>query len=139
MSYEAARGHIETRWATGWVGGSPLAARTPTQYQNVQFTPPENAPFARLTIVDADAAQISAGDPGNNVHRHTGVIVVEILDVYGRGTAGLRRFGDQAAAIFRNAKFGNVRALVPVVTMREASGSRCAAVVTVPFYFDDLL
>lgn len=95
MSYESQHNAIRARFAAQW------GSTTPVAWPNVDFTPPDNTAWVRLNVADADTRQASFGDPGNNVHRHTGLVTVMIFTPLGQGDKEALELADQAAAIFR--------------------------------------
>lgn len=102
MTWEAQHNAIRDRFNTQW------GATTPVKWPNVKFTPPDGSPWVRLNVADADARQASFGDPGNNVHRHIGLVTVMIFTPLGQGDEEALELADQAAAIFRGWEDGTV-------------------------------
>lgn len=139
MSYESERAAIEGRWDTEWVSGSPSSARTPTAYENVPYEPTLGTSWVRLSILNGEALQISTGDPGNNQHRHVGVIAIQIFTPAGQGTNAGRALADLAAAVFRNQRFSGLYAKVPYISGTSNDGPWHQTNVTVPFWRDELL
>lgn len=137
MSYADERAAIEGRWATQWVTGSPSAARTPTAYENVPLDPPADSPWVRLTVLNGEGQQISAGDPGSNTHRYAGVISIQIFTPGGQGTGQAKTLADAAAAVFRNVRFDSIYCRVPYVSGTSLDGSWHQTNVTVPFWRDE--
>lgn len=139
--YEAERAAIEARWATLWVEGSPAAARTPTRYETVPFTPPVSDPWAALYIVNGEADQVSMGDPGNNVFRHAGTVMVQIFAPLApqAGSVATRRaeaLADHAAAIFRAQRVDGLLFGAPYVSGRSEDDPWFHVTVTIPFTRD---
>lgn len=109
MSYADARDATCGRFEALWAG------RTPVAWPNRGFIPPTAGEWVRLTILDGEARQASIGNPGANLHRHSGVIAVQVFAQIDSGTRAARDLADHAAAIFRNQRFGDIRCGVPSV------------------------
>jgi len=56
-----------------------------TQYENVNFTPPENILWIRFTVLPGDSGQKTTGAPGVNTTRHVGVAIAEVFSPLGKG------------------------------------------------------
>ncbi len=112
MSYADERKRIEKQWKDKWRNGSGQKM-TETSYEGVPFAVPSQESWARITIRNGDVAQISAGAPGANLHRHPGVIIVNLfvpaVQEGKNAHAVLREMIDQALGVFRNITLGNVR------------------------------
>lgn len=98
MSYEAQDNAIRTRFSTQWALGS----NHPVAYPNAELAnKPADDVWLRFSVQDGGAAQISMGDPGNNFHRHTGIVTVMIFTPLNQGDAEALQVADEVAAIFR--------------------------------------
>lgn len=135
MSYESERAAIEGRWAAQWTA-------TASDYEGVAFTVPNPAAgnsWARIRILNGTAVQASTGAPNSNVHRHPGVIVINLFSPSGVGTKAARALGDTAAAIFRNQVFGGVHCLAASVASNGVDGPWLQTTISIPFYRDEFL
>lgn len=94
MTYDAQHAAIRARLNTQWAGATPIA------WPNVDFTPPNNAPWIRLSIQDADAAQVSMGGD-TNIHRHKGLVYVMVFVPLSSGDGVALAYADTACGIFR--------------------------------------
>lgn len=108
MSYAQARRDIETHFASAW------NKRTPAGMDGHSFTPSVGS--VRLTIIDGEGRQASAGDPGSNLARYAGVVAVQVYTQGGQGTAASRALEDAVCAVFRNADLGSIRFGIPYVS-----------------------
>lgn len=103
MSYEAQHNALRTRFSTEW------ADETPVEWPNGPTVEPPDTDQAldplpawvRFVIQDLEAEQASMGDPGNNVHRHEGAVIVMIFTPAGAGDQRALELADRVAAIFR--------------------------------------
>jgi hypothetical protein len=135
VSYASERAAIEGRWQTA-------ALVATTAYEGVPFnvpTPPGSASWARLTIRDGEAFQATLGSPNSNVHRHPGVIIVQLFTPSGVGTNDARALADTAATLFRNAVFDGVHCLAASVAVIGVDGPWLQTNVSIPFYRDEFL
>ncbi|MEM7444292.1 MAG: phage tail terminator-like protein [Pseudomonadota bacterium] len=133
MSYADARDAICGRFDARWAG------RTPVAWPNHGFAVPSGAPWVRLTIVDGEARQASLGSPGANLHRHTGVIMVQVFVPIDSGTRTARELADEAAEIFRHQRFDAIRCDVPSVREIGPDDVWFQVNMSCPFRRDELL
>ena len=94
MSFADERRAIETRMQSNWTHSS-----VPIQFDNVpshRGNPTD--PWVRLTIMNGDARVAALG---NSLHRHGGLIDIDVFVKENSGTAGARVYADSAAAIFK--------------------------------------
>ncbi|MDH3579975.1 MAG: DUF4128 domain-containing protein [Hyphomicrobiales bacterium] len=122
---------IEARFDTQWAGATPVG------YSGQEFTPTAAGNSVRLTVMSGGADQMSAGDPGNNVVRHVGLIVIEIFVPGGDGEVAVRPLADNAMDIFRNQIFGGVRCRVPYVSAHREEPPFLIWNVICPFERDE--
>lgn len=93
--YENQDNLLRQRFADQWGTTTPIA------WPNVDFTPTPGQSFVRFWVTDAGASQVSMGDPGNNIYRHSGTLYIMIFTPAGQGDEEALKLADQAAAIFR--------------------------------------
>lgn len=93
MSQEVIRAAITGRFATQWGTASPV------QYPNHAFKTPENAPWARLSIAQADRydAAIGAG-----LVRDIGVVYLQLFAPDESGSKALMDLADLFCSAFDN-------------------------------------
>lgn len=132
MSYEAERADIENRFATLW------GATTPVAYSNVAFKPPADAEWARLTILDNTTDEIGIGQPGAQLYRFQGLIVVSLFAPLNKGEKRARQLADQVFQIFKAADFGSVTSWAPYVTVVGESDGYFQVNVTTNFKRDEI-
>lgn len=94
MSYAAQHAAIRERFNDQW------ADRTPVAWPNVDFTPPNNAAWCRLSINDGDSEHRSMGGD-TNIHRHFGTVFVMCFAPVAGGDAASLSNADFACGIFR--------------------------------------
>lgn len=107
---------------------------------NVKFDAPEDAPWVRLNIADADAQWASMGDPGNNVERNRGQVTVQIFVPSGTGEGGALEYTDVVKGMFRDWRDAStgLRFLVPPYARQVGIEGKWYQVnVVAPFEFDD--
>jgi len=97
MTYEAAHNAIRARFNTQY------SAPTRVAWPNAEFTPPtdDTTVWVRFTILDGASRQASAGAAAN-MHRHPGLVVVNIFAPLNRGDKAALETVDEVSAIFRN-------------------------------------
>jgi len=127
MSFATARRDIEKRLADNW-------ATTPIAYDNVAFDPPKDLPWVAIRIFEEPTERITIGSRG--VHRVRGLVVVYMYTPKETGTATIRGYGDDIAAIYRDQQFSGI-------TFESASIANVGDFeqwyqvnVAIPFYWD---
>lgn len=94
MNFSEATAAIRRRFAREWEDETPVA------YDDVDFTPDGDAPWARLTIKHAVGYQATAGAPGSNRQRREGTIFVQIFTRPGGAGIKAMSLADRAADLF---------------------------------------
>lgn len=130
MSLDADNLAIEARFETQW------ALTTPVAYMNVEFTPPRDAPWVRLTVLPGGEGQIELGNP--SLDRHVGLIDVSVFTPEGSGTKQARELAEQAAAIFRKANFSGILCRNPDVTTVGIIDGWMQLAVRIPYQRDTI-
>ena len=138
MSYADERQAIETRFATAWTAGS----NTTVKYENQKWEEPKgNNDYVALFIENLRADQIELRETA--LHRHTGMIYVNIYTKKFTGTGSARILGDEIAVIFRRATFdsgspktGTIICYSPHYEIVGEEQGRFVSRVSVPFYRD---
>jgi hypothetical protein len=134
MTYETERAAIEGRFKTAW-DAAYAAMKVGYDGQKFEFIRDTNS--VRLTILDGNAEQISFGNPGTNLVRHVGVIMIQIAVPGGAGTVAIRPIADAAMTIFRNQTFGGVRCRIPYVLSRDEEPPFLIWTIACPFERDE--
>lgn len=108
MSFASERSAIETRFHTEWLTGSPAALRTPVGFDGHAFEPPTDEASVRLTILNGQGFNQSMGDPGSNIVRYAGVVMIQVFTPGGQGSSAARALVDLIEPIFTNWRSGNL-------------------------------
>lgn len=132
MSYETERADIENRFATLWGATCPVA------YSNVAFSPPADSEWARLTILDNTTDEIGIGQPGAQLHRFQGLIIVSVFSQLNKGEKKARQLADLVFSIFKSADFGSVTTWAPSLTVIGESDGYFQVNVTINFKRDEI-
>lgn len=107
------------------------------------LTPPDDAIWARVKIVDGDGEQLSLGSSKH--FRTMGLMIVQLFGPLGTGDADLREIADQIATgvdgnginLFRSVKADGLTWRTPSVTNVGRSENWWQINVTCPFYYED--
>lgn len=103
------RSLITARFQAGFVAAAIPPADPlpflPTQYDNMPFTTPQAAPWARFHTVEGERQNAAVGV---EFQRSVGVIYLQVFLPEGSGTKTAYDAGDVFAAVFDNADFGAV-------------------------------
>lgn len=133
MSFIALSSAIHARWQANWT-------YTATAYDNRPFTDTPGASWARISVRDGDARQVTIGPA--TMDRHAGVVMIQIFTPLFRGSEQNRWLADKAAQIFRKVSvpitnYGQVTFSVPYMVASEQSGDNWWQVTVVcPYAFD---
>jgi len=133
MSYASQNSAIRSRFNTLW------GSTTPVSYPNDEYKPVVGTSWVKLTIAGAEAYPASFGDPGNNVFRHPGMIIISIYCPTDEGDKLALELADQACAVFRNWQSGGITChLAPYVRLVESDDTAWYRLnVICPFRRDD--
>lgn len=108
MSFDSERSAIETRFLAQWVTGSPSSLRTAVGMPGHAFTPEPGNSSVRLSILNGEGFNRSMGDPGSNLVRYAGVLMINIYAPGGEGTKAARDLADLIQPIFTNWRSGTL-------------------------------
>jgi len=132
MSYETERVIVQTAFVNAW------GSLTPVQYDDEDFTAPEDQVWCRVSILNGEAQNRSVGAPGSNVIRHVGVVAIQVHVPTGAGQVGFTTYAEAIEAAFRNRTIENVRFLVPYVSgAPQEMGAFTSRTMMCPFTRDE--
>jgi len=123
--------------------GTLLDGWTATQiaWPNRDFTPPSKASWIAVTIQAGDSAQIELG-ADKVVHRHPGLVVIQVFSPANWGDKTALDLADQVAALFRRQRLsytdGSILFRTPTVREIGVDGSLFQVNVSIPFVRDYL-
>ena len=125
MSFAATAATIRQRFASEF---ALVRAAVPVAYANRQFTPPDNAEWVRLAIIEGDSTLAGLGGMGSNRYRNTGVVAAQIFVPVAVGDGLAYEIADDIATIFRSklvsgVRFRTLRRRRPVRTVRGTSAT----------------
>ncbi len=132
MSWASERASIEGRLNTNWT-------TTSIAYDNVDFDPPDNTAWVRLSILNGASGYRAL----EAKKRHTGVIVLQIFGPKNQGSNTLRGYADTLAGVFEDAIFDDVvcraASVTPVAQAKEDSNRTewYQLNVTIPYWRDE--
>jgi hypothetical protein len=131
MSFEALEDAIRTRFNTEITTGQSLV----TQWPNAPFDKPDNALWARVTILEGATRQKTLGPSAEQ--RTPGVLTVQLFYPVGRGTEVQTQMADTIAAKFKRDTFSGVVFQTPYIEQKGRSGKEWQVNVICPFYYDE--
>lgn len=132
MSYEAERTAFESRFSTMW------ASETPICFSNLAFTPPPDAAWVRFSVLPGATSEIGIGNPGHQLHRFMGIVVVGIFVPLNKGEKKARQLADKVVNIFKGADFEGVNTWAPYMSIIGESGGYFQVNVTANFKRDEI-
>lgn len=133
MSFAATAATIRQRFATEF---ALVRASVPVAYTNRQFTPPDNAEWVRLNIIEGDSTLAGIGGAGANLYRNSGLVAAQIFVPVAVGDGLAYEIADDIAAIFRSKLVSGVRFRTPATVPVGADGPWYQRNVNVPFSAD---
>jgi len=120
--------NIWTRIHTLW------EARTPIGWPNVDFTPPETAPWIEVAIAWGDGEAVTMGP--TNRSTLTGVLFINCFSVEGEGQGELMGTADAARDLVNRIEVSGIRFGVPSAP-QPVEGIFSQVVVRIPFTVDE--
>ena len=132
MSFADERQAIEARLTANWT-------TTPIQYDNVAFSAPADNKYISLVITNGSATQQELG--ATPMHRHIGVVTIQVFVPVEAGTNEARGYADTLAGVFRNAQFsagssGSILCRSPSITRVGVNNGLYQLNVAVPYQRD---
>lgn len=103
-TYNDVRAAIEGRIATQ-MAASPAY---PVAYQNVPFTPPNNAPWVQVSIRFGDNNYATLLGPSTGFNRQTGTLVINIFTPQGQGAAANYTIAERLKDLFDRVKLSSI-------------------------------
>lgn len=134
MNFEDLANTIRTRYKTQVADTQSL----PTQYDNQDFTPPDQAIWARLTILPGESFKVSSGGQGGSRFRTPGVMIVQIFQPFGQGDKEGLELADVVKTAFRSMNVDSVTYRTPLISTIGRTGPWWQINVNCPFYNDDI-
>lgn len=131
MTYASELVDFENKFGTAW------GATTPVAYGNVAGDA-STAEFVRFNVIPSGALEMSIGSPGAQLHRYTGVAMVQIFVAPNEGELRARVLAQQAIDIFREAKFSNILCRSPYMIPIGVVDSYYQVNVVIPYQRDEI-
>ena len=95
-TYNDIRAAIESRIATEMA----LSPSYPVAYQNVPFTPPNNAPWLQVFLLFGDNNYATLLEPGTGFNAQNGVLTVNVFTPVGVGAAANYTIAERVKDLF---------------------------------------
>lgn len=83
-------------------------AHTPVAYDNVEFTPPTNAPWVRFSIINNDTNRISIGPTTHRKYERYGYIFFQVFILGDAGTYVGDQLCEKLINIFEGKKLNSI-------------------------------
>jgi len=126
MSFAAERTSIEARLSSNWT-------TTTIAWGNVDFDPPDNAAWVRLSILNGESSYRVLEEK----KRHIGVIAIQIFVPKNQGTATARSYADTLAGIFEDQIFDDVICRAASLATVGQSSEWQQLNLTIPYWRDE--
>jgi len=114
MSFETMANTIRSRFHTL----IEVARSLPTQYDNQEYTPPDDAMWCRLTILPGESDQVSIGAPASRRFRTSGVATAQLFGPLGLGDKAMLTMAGHIVSAFRAVTVSGVTFETPSVVNR---------------------
>lgn len=134
MNYQTLGNTIRSRFKTQIADARSLS----TQYDNQDYTKPNNAMWCRLSILTGDSFQASFGGAGGKRFRTPGTMIAQIFCPIGLGDKAALQMADYIVTAFRAVTDTNVVFKTPSVQRIGRTESEWQINVSCPFYVDDI-
>ena len=135
MNFAATAATIRQRFDTEF---TLVRATVPVAYANRQFTPPDNAEWVRLNIVEGESVLAGLGGTGANLYRNSGLVVAQIFVPVAVGDGLAYEIADDIAAIFRGKLVAGVHFRAPATAPAGPNGAWYQRNVNIPFRADQI-
>jgi hypothetical protein len=103
-TYNDIRAAIEGRIATQMA----LSPAYPVSYQNVPFSPPNNAPWVQVSIRFGDNNYATLLGPSTGFNRQTGTLVLNVFTPQGQGAAANYTIAERLKDLFDRVKLSSI-------------------------------
>jgi len=132
MNHETLHNTVRSRFKTQVADVQKL----PTHYDNDgSFTPPENAPWARATVLDGISYQASLGS--TRTFRTPGLLVVQLFTPWGNGDRKGLQLADAVRLVFLGVTVDGIRYRTPWVNPVGRVDDEWQINISCPFEVDD--
>ena len=108
--------------------------RTPVAWPNAAFTPPDDEPWVRLTILGGDGRQVATA--GRRLRR-VGVVKVQVFVPEGSGDPQARSIADEVASLFEAGTYEGIRFRASDLEHVGPDGASYQLNVSIPFEWDE--
>jgi hypothetical protein len=106
----------------------------PISYPNIAFTPPSDAPWARVLVFPGTSETAAIG---TTKYRNLGVVIVELFVPMGETDEDLIDKADDVVGFFRGATLSGVVLRTPSIQRVGEDGGFYQFTVTTPYHYDD--
>ena len=135
MSWRQELLDLSARFAAEWPSVEPAVA---VRWPGDPTPPPAAAPWLRFAVVPVSARAVGLVQDGRRLHRHDGLVTIDVFAPPGEGRARLLELADRAAAILRGWSEPHLRCGAPALSVDAAAEGWARASLAVPFARDTL-
>jgi hypothetical protein len=126
---------LSARFAAQWPLVEPAV---PVRWPGDPTPAPAAAPWLRFAVVPVGARAVGLAADGRRLHRHDGLVTVDVFAPPGCGRARLLELADRAAAILRGWSAPGLRCGAPTLALGGDDEGWARASLAVPFARDTL-
>ncbi len=122
-----------------WIDNTPSGFGANFAFANEKFTAPDDAPWARLTVLHEQGDAPTFGPPGGNKRkfRRRGRVLIQVYDQVDQGTRVLDLLADESRDIFEGTQFSGLYFISADIRESGQDGEWMQLIVDAPFdYFE---
>lgn len=135
MSWRAELLTLSARFGQQWALAEPTV---PIRWPDDPAPAPRAAPWLRFAVVPVGAGAIGLAADGRRLHRHAGLVTIDIFAPPREGRARILALADAAAAILRDWSSPGLRCASPRLALADDPEGWGRVTLTIPFDRDTL-
>ncbi len=126
---------LSRRFGQQWAMVEPAV---PIRWPDDATPPPAAAPWLRFAVVPVDARAVGLAADGRRLHRHAGLVAIDVFAPPREGRARILGLADTAAAILRDWAAPGLRCGAARLVLADDPEGWSRVTLTVPFDRDTL-
>lgn len=120
-----------------WVDNVPAGIGTNFTFANEKFKAPDNAPWARLSVLHEQGDDSTLGSPGNRKFNRRGRVLIQVYDSVDQGTRVLDLLADEVRDIFEGVQFSGLYFISADIRESGQDGEWMQLIVDAPFEYQE--
>ncbi len=122
-----------------WVDNVPAGIGVNFTFASEKYTPPTDAPWARLTVLHEQGGAPTLGPPASQKRKFTrqGRVLVQVYDSVDQGTRALDLLADSVRDIFEGTQFSGLYFISADIRESGQDGEWMQLIVDAPFQYQE--